>query len=238
MRAALQTECGQRLSTNDVVTAHVCSVVSARDPKRRDRHVSMSVNFRKRTGLPEHLLGNMVTTIETMLESGKPAARLAADLRGAVDTFAEKYLNHRANLRLVERHGGFAKIARFIPTGIDPFSGSLLLTSWSGYGLYDLDFGADRPAISSRWAADPSRGSASCTRASTIVAASWTSSYRRMSPRACWTRPGCARSTATAQQARKRSAAPPCPTCPPCPVGCPEGCEASYRSTTAAVLVS
>lgn len=142
MRAALQAECGQRLSTNDVVTAHVCSVVSARDPKRRDRHVSMSVNFRKRTGLPEHLLGNMVTTIETMLESGKPTARLAADLRGAVDTFAEKYLNHRANLRLVERHGGFAKIARFIPTGIDPFSGSLLLTSWSGYGLYDLDFGA------------------------------------------------------------------------------------------------
>lgn len=142
MRASLQADCDQRLSINDAVTAHVSAVVSSRDTQRRDRHVSMSVNFRKRTGLSENLLGNMVTTVETGFEWGKPASRLAAELRSAVDAFAEKHLNHRANLRLVESYGGFAKIGRFIPTGINPFAGSLLLTSWSRYGVYALDFGA------------------------------------------------------------------------------------------------
>jgi shikimate O-hydroxycinnamoyltransferase len=146
MRATLQSECGQRVSINDALTAHVCSVVSARDPKARDRRVSISVNFRKRAGLPENLLGNMVTTVDAAYEWGKPVAQLAADLRCAIDAFAEKYLNHRANLRLVESHGGFAKIARFIPIAIDPFSGSLLLSSCSGYGLYDVDFGVMAPS--------------------------------------------------------------------------------------------
>jgi hypothetical protein len=119
--------------------------VSARDPKARDRRVSISVNFRKRAGLPENVIGNMVSTVEAGCEWGKPVARLAADLRCAVDDFAGKYLNHRANRRLVESHGGVAKIARFVPTGIDPFSGSLLVSSWSGFGIYELDFGAAAP---------------------------------------------------------------------------------------------
>jgi hypothetical protein len=127
------------------VSAHVSSIVSSRDVKPRNRRVSISVNFRKRVGLPATVLGNMVTTVETACEWGKPAARLAADLRGAIDEFADKHLNHRANLRVVESHGGFAKIGRFIPTGIDPFSGSLLVSSWSGFGVYQLDFGGPAP---------------------------------------------------------------------------------------------
>jgi hypothetical protein len=146
MRDTLQTECGQRLSINDVVTAHVCSVISARDPKARDRRVSIAVNFRKRAGLPANLIGNMVTTVDAAFEWGKPVGRLAVDLRCAIDEFVDRFLNHRANLRLVESHGGLGKIARFIPIGIDPFSGSLLITSITGYGIYDLDFGREGPS--------------------------------------------------------------------------------------------
>jgi hypothetical protein len=146
MRFALQSESGQRLSINDALSAHVSSIVSARDIKPRNRRVSISVNFRKRVGLPSNVLGNMVTTVETACEWGKPAARLAADLRGAIDDFADKHLNHRANLRLVQSYGGFAKIGRFIPTGIDPFAGSLLVSSWSGFDVYKLDFGGAAPS--------------------------------------------------------------------------------------------
>jgi hypothetical protein len=147
MRAALQSECGQRLSISDAISAHVCGAIAARDTQARDRRVSIAVDFRKRMGLPENVIGNMVSTIDAPYERGKPVSSLAADLRGALDNFADRHMNHRANLRLVESHGGIAKIGRFIPTGIDPFSGSLLVTNCSRYGIYDIDFGEAAPFL-------------------------------------------------------------------------------------------
>jgi len=146
LRATLQSACGQRLSINDAVSAHVCSVLSSRDLKARDRRLSIAVDYRRRAGLPENLMGNLVTSVEVGCEHGKPVDKLAADLRSGVDNFADRYLNHHANLRYVQSHGGVAKITRFIPTAIDPFSGSLLVTNWSGSGIYDIDFGVAAPS--------------------------------------------------------------------------------------------
>jgi hypothetical protein len=141
MRDALQAECGRRLSTNDAVSAQVWSVISARDVKPRNRRLSIAVDFRRRAQLPFNVLGNMVTTVETNCTWGSPANRVAADLRAEVDQFEDKYLNHRANLQYVQRHGGVAQVTRFIPTAIDPFSGSLLVSNIRGTGIYDIDFG-------------------------------------------------------------------------------------------------
>lgn len=146
MHASMQAECPRRLTINDAISAHVSSVVSSRDAQARDRRLSIAVNFRKRVGLPENVLGNMVSTIEAECAWGRPAGKIAADLRSALDEYADKHMNHRANLRLIQRHGGLGSIARFIPTGVDPFSGSLLVSNWSGFGIYDLDFGAARPS--------------------------------------------------------------------------------------------
>jgi hypothetical protein len=146
MRGTLQSDSGQRLSINDAVSAHVCSVLSSRDIKARDRRLSIAVDYRRRAGLPENVIGNMVTSVEVACEHGKPVAKLAADLRSGVDNFTAKYLNHHANLRYVQSHGGVAKITRFIPTAIDPFSGSLLVSNWSGAGIYDIDFGVAGPS--------------------------------------------------------------------------------------------
>lgn len=146
MRDALQAECGRKLSINDAVTAQVWSVISACDVKPRNRRLSIAVDFRRRAQLPANVLGNMVTTIETNCSWGSPANRVAADLRAEVDQFEDKYLNHRANLRYVQSHGGVAKVARFIPTAIDPFTGSLLVSSARGSGIYDIDFGGRPPS--------------------------------------------------------------------------------------------
>lgn len=146
MRDTLQSACGKRLSTNDAVSAHVCSVISERDLKRRDRRMSIAVDYRRRAGLPLSLLGNMVSAVDAMHEWGKPAEQLAADLRSGLEGFADKFMNHRANLRYVERHGGVANIGRFVPTAIDPYSGSLLVSNWSGFGLFEVDFGVAPPS--------------------------------------------------------------------------------------------
>lgn len=146
MRSELQRESGQRLSINDALSGHMATVLAARDVKACDRRLSIAVNFRKRAGLPDELLCNAVSTLDVGCEQGKSAARIAADLRGALDVYADKHLNHRANLRLIERHGGVANITRFIPTGVDPFAGSIVLSNWSRFGIYDIDFGGQAPS--------------------------------------------------------------------------------------------
>ena len=146
MRGELERESGQKLSINDALSGHVATVLAARDVKARDRRLSIAVNFRRRAGLPDELLCNAVSTMDVGCEQGKSAARVAADLRGALAEYADKHLNHRANLRVVEQHGGVAKIGRFIPTGIDPFAGSIVLSNWSRFGIYDLDFGGQAPS--------------------------------------------------------------------------------------------
>lgn len=145
MRDALQAECGRRLSINDAVSAQVWSVISARDVKPRNRRLSIAVDFRRRAQLPSNVLGNMVTTVETNCIWGSPANRVPADLRAEVEQFEDKYLNHRANLHYVRRHGGVAKVARFIPTAVDPFSGSLLVSNIRGTGIFDINFGGGPP---------------------------------------------------------------------------------------------
>jgi shikimate O-hydroxycinnamoyltransferase len=146
MRAALERESGQKLSVNDALSGHIATVLAARDTHATDRRVSIAVNFRKRAGLPEQLLCNAVSTLDVGCEQGKSASRIAADLRGALDAYADKHLNHHANQRLIARHGGIAKIARFIPTGVDPFAGSIILSNWSRFGIYEIDFGGQAPS--------------------------------------------------------------------------------------------
>jgi len=146
MRSELEREAGHKLSINDALSGHIATVLAARDVKACDRRLSIAVNFRKRAGLPDHLMCNAVSTLDVGCEQGKSAASIAADLRGALDAYADKHLNHRANLRLIERHGGIANITRFIPTGIDPFKGSIVLSNWSRFGIYDIDFGGQPPS--------------------------------------------------------------------------------------------
>ena len=146
MRDTLQAECGRRLSTNDAVSAHVCAAVSERDVERRNRRMSIAVDYRRRANLPANLLGNMVSAVDATHAWGQPAERLASELRAGLDDFTGKFMNHRANLQYVERHGGVANIGRFVPTAIDPFSGSLLVSNWSGFGVFEIDFGLAPPS--------------------------------------------------------------------------------------------
>jgi hypothetical protein len=49
-------------------------------------------------------------------------------------------------MRVVVDGVGVANITRFIPTGSDPFAGSIVLSNWSRSGIYDIDFGGQAPS--------------------------------------------------------------------------------------------
>jgi hypothetical protein len=145
LRASLQSELGERLSINDALCAHLFSLIAGRDPKARPRYLSIAVDYRKRVGLPENLLGNMVTNINCLCEPGKAAGQIAGGLRRAADRFVDEHMDYRSNMQFIESHGGAKRIGRFVAKGIDPMGGALFVTNLSKVGVYEITFGGNSP---------------------------------------------------------------------------------------------
>jgi len=147
MRDAYGAESGARLSMNDAVTAHMGVLVAERDPIRRTRYLSVTVNCRSRVGLPAELVGNFLGSIDVPLEPGASAPAMAAEIRRRVDTFAQDHVNLRSSLRFIQENGGAKHIRRFIPRALDPMAGNLNTTNWSRFGVCDVTFGGRPPLL-------------------------------------------------------------------------------------------
>lgn len=136
------------LSVNDVLSAHILSVFTDTFQHKgqiNPREMDMAINFRNRAGLDENLMGNMVSTVKMSHKPGDSAVLLAQRIRHKVDHFESEYLDYHASLDYIEKHGGREKIAQFIPDWLNPYGNSLLLTSWANFGVYDIDFGIEKP---------------------------------------------------------------------------------------------
>lgn len=136
------------LTLNDVLSAHLLSVFTDTIPhngKLQGRGLDMAINFRGRTHLDANVMGNMVSTVKLRCEPGDSAVELAKVIRQKVNYFAEKHLDYYATLDYIDKRGGMEKIAQFIPDWLNPYGESLLLTSWANFGVYDIDFGVQKP---------------------------------------------------------------------------------------------
>jgi hypothetical protein len=135
---------GAHVSMNDVLCAHVCDAIIASDPVVRQYRLSMTVNFRKRCGLDELLIGNMLSTVPVDVANTDDAATIAARIRRGLSCFAEKHSNMRCSQQFVDKLGPMDRL-RIAPTRLNPVGRNLLVTSWSNFGLYDVCFEGTRP---------------------------------------------------------------------------------------------
>lgn len=136
------------LSVNDALSAHILSVLTETleyKGQLNPREMDMAINFRSRAGLDSNLMGNMVSTVKLKHKPGDSAVTLAQEIRHKVGHFDKEHLDYYASLDYIEKHGGRGKIAQFIPDWLNPYGNSLLLTSWANFGVYDVDFGVERP---------------------------------------------------------------------------------------------
>lgn len=148
MHQAYTKESDTFLSQNDVLSAHLLSVFTQNVPhkgKLKGRGLDMAINFRGRTPLDTNLMGNIVSTVKLNCEPGDSPVGLAQEIRHKVANFADKHLDYHATLDYIDQRGGMEKIAQFIPEWLNPYGESLLLTSWANFGVYDIDFGAEKP---------------------------------------------------------------------------------------------
>lgn len=144
LRAAVTADAGRRLSTNDVVCAHVASTVRALDEDTEPRWFAMPVNVRRTLGLPDDVVGNFVS--EVFLPAPADRTAHAVAIRAEVDAFASRHLNLRANREFVRRVGP-ARVLECVPTGFDPGNRTLSITNWSRFGVYGVVFDGTAPAF-------------------------------------------------------------------------------------------
>jgi Transferase family len=128
-----------RLSANDVVCAHVSEALMKVDPAVDRRTLAIAVNVRNRCGLDPMLIGNVVTTLNLDLPYGEAASSIAERIRGGVDNFAEEHCDMRINQHFLDAAGRWG-VARCVSTAFNPARWNPLVSNWTGFGIYRIQF--------------------------------------------------------------------------------------------------
>jgi len=128
-----------RLSANDVVCAHVSEAVMKADPAVDRRTLAIVVNARNRCGLDPMLVGNIITTLNLDLRRGEAAGSIAERIRHNVDNFAEEHCDMRINQQFLDAAGAW-RAARCVSTAFNPARWNPIVSNWSGFGAYRIQF--------------------------------------------------------------------------------------------------
>jgi hypothetical protein len=145
LRTRFEHESGRRLSTNDVLTAHVVRTVRQLDGDTAERELVVPVDLRRTLGAPRGTIGNLLGEI-TLRGRGVPASRVAADLRAAVEDFADTHLTLRTSRTVLEELGPEG-LGRCVPLGFNPPERTFTTSSWRGFGAYEVRFEGAAPVL-------------------------------------------------------------------------------------------
>jgi hypothetical protein len=128
-----------RLSVNDVVCAHVSEALMNADPAVDRRTLAISVNTRNRCGLDPMLVGNILSALNVDIRRGQTARSIAERIRHDVDHFADEHCDMRINQQFLDTAGKW-RGARCVATGFNPVRWNPLVSNWSGFGVYRIQF--------------------------------------------------------------------------------------------------
>lgn len=132
------------LSPNDAVCAHVADVLMKADPEVDRRTLAIAVNVRGRCGLDPMLLGNIITTLNLQIRRGEGVDSIAERLRDSVDRFADRHSDMRTNQTYFDAVGPL-RAGRCVSVAFDPARWNVLISNWSGFGVYRVRFEGTAP---------------------------------------------------------------------------------------------
>lgn len=145
MRTHMSGEVGKRLSKNDVICAHMFKSITELDDYTPARYLSLAVNYRSKENLPSTVLGNLISTLDVLVDRNVGVSELAQHVRNGVDHFQRDHMNLYATKAYIKQRGGIGKSKRFLGSTIDPLNRAILVTNWSNFGIYDTVFGDASP---------------------------------------------------------------------------------------------
>ena len=128
-----------RLSANDVVCAHVSEALMLANPAVDRRTLAIAVNVRNQCGLDPMLVGNIVTALNIDIRRGEAARSIAERIRTHVDSFADQHCDMRINQKFLDAAGTW-RGTRCVATSFNPVQWNPLITNWTGFGVYRIQF--------------------------------------------------------------------------------------------------
>ncbi|MBD0669782.1 acyltransferase [Streptomyces sp. CBMA156] len=137
---------GRRLSSGDVLCAHLVSTLRELDGDDAERMLTVPVNARRWLGLPPALVGNLLSEVHVPHRPEDGPAALAGALRTAVEEFPTAHLNLRANLWFLASLGR-SRLRDCVPLGFDPAARRFSFSNWSGFGVYTVTFQGQHPVF-------------------------------------------------------------------------------------------
>jgi hypothetical protein len=136
-----------RLSVNDALCARIFWALRSLAGLRTPTNLCLTVNYRKRVGIPENVPGNLVTMIGHTAEATHSAADIAAGLRSQLEAFATKHVDYHATKRVYDAHPAPRERARIAPSMFTPGKGDHLVYNWNNFGVYEVEIGGERPSL-------------------------------------------------------------------------------------------
>ncbi|MFJ8622485.1 acyltransferase [Kitasatospora sp. NPDC093550] len=146
MRARFGASAGRRLSSGDVLCAHLLHTLRELDGDGVERMLTVPVNARRWLGLPPALVGNLLSEVHVPHRPGDGPAALAGALRSAVEEFPTAHLNLRSNLGFLAALGR-SRLRECVPLGFDPGERRFSFSNWSRFGAYRVSFQGNRPVF-------------------------------------------------------------------------------------------
>jgi len=135
------------VSTNDAVSAHLYSIIRHFQQPTTPNNLCITLNYRSRAGLPDNLVGNLVTVVAQPVGVKMDAAATAAGLRRQLDEFGTKGIHFHATRRALEARPGWLQRIRTFSEYFQPGRGDFMVGNWRGFDLYGIPFGDIVPTM-------------------------------------------------------------------------------------------
>lgn len=146
LKNSLSIQAGKDLTRNDALCAHLLNLVSqCRKDKVSSYNMSVVLNFRERIGIPGNALGNFVDALAFKHTQPWKTELVASSIHAAVQGY--KSFNSTAIKEFLQNNGGIKNIARIIPQDFLPQHKNLIITNWSNFEVYSIDFGVIKPSL-------------------------------------------------------------------------------------------
>ncbi|SOB79139.1 acyltransferase [Streptomyces sp. 1331.2] len=146
IRGQFGATAGRRLSSGDVLCAHLLTTLRELDGDDAERMLTVPVNARHWLGLSPALVGNLLSEIHLPHRPQDGPAALAGALRAAVEEFPTAHLNLRANLGFLAAIGR-SRLRACVPLGFDPAARRFSFSNWSRFGAYRVRFQGQHPVF-------------------------------------------------------------------------------------------
>lgn len=148
LRVTMSEKVGRKLSRNDVLCAHLLRCLAhCRTDHALLHSVSIAINYRPRLGMPSNLLGNYVDAMRIQFPKHHSTEMIADTINRVVSNYLNESFYYDHEQTFLKKNGGLKKLKYVIPQEFLPQCKNLLISNWSNFGVYTIDFGIAKPYL-------------------------------------------------------------------------------------------